>query len=192
VMAISGNNFQPSEREYSASYYFSAYPHCWGWATWASAWEHYDGTVSDWSYLKNTDWLEGWLGSSAGANYWANIFDRVAKNEVDSWAYPWTFSCWAQHGLTILPSVNLVSNIGFGDHSTHTKQVDADAARLATRSISPPLDHPACVTRRYSADEYTLENHFGVSNPRSTWRSSASSLLPVRVRKMMRTLIREQ
>jgi hypothetical protein len=192
VMAISGNNFQPETRSYRASYYFSAYPHCWGWATWSKAWNHYDGGISAWSHLRDTGWLEGWLGSSAGADYWAKIFDRVARNKVNSWAYPWTFSCWSQHGLSILPTVNLVSNVGFGEYSTHTSHSDSAAAHLPTGSLSFPLDHPGYVARNYSADRYTLEDHFGVGKSRSKVRVAASSLLPARFKNIVRTLIPQQ
>lgn len=189
VMAISGDNFQPNSKDYDASYYFSAYPHCWGWATWSRAWDWYDGEISEWKRLKNTGWLEGWLGSSPSAEYWADIFDRVANEGVDSWAYPWTFSCWAQHGLTILPAVNLVSNIGFDDRSTHTKQADSGAAHLPTNSLRTPLTHPSCIVRDYSADRHTLENHFGVSNASTKWSDSVRSFLPRQMRAVIRSLI---
>ena len=39
---ISGNNFQPSDRTYDASYYFSKYSHIWGWASWRRFWQHYE------------------------------------------------------------------------------------------------------------------------------------------------------
>ena len=47
------------------------------------------------------------------------IFDRcfrrtvLGKTKVSSCAYPWLYSAWAQNALTILPDVNLISNIGF-------------------------------------------------------------------------------
>ena len=38
IMVISGVNFQQGRKRTEYSYYFSIYPHCWGWATWRSAW----------------------------------------------------------------------------------------------------------------------------------------------------------
>jgi hypothetical protein len=179
VMTISGNNFQPNDKEYNHSYYFSAYMHCWGWASWRRAWRYYDGDIPNWSTLKNTGWLQGWLRSEQGAEYWSDIFDTVAQGEIDSWAYPWTFSCWAEHGLTILPEVNLVTNIGFGKRSTHTKNPDDDAASLSVEPIESPLSHPKRVFRDYEADEYTLRNHFGVSDVDSSyWKKIYSNYTP--------------
>jgi hypothetical protein len=160
VMTVSGNNFQPSDKVYDHSYYFSAYMHCWGWATWRHSWEHYDGDIPAWNRLRSTNWLQEWLGGKAEEQYWTDIFDRVAREEVDSWAYPWTFSCWREHGLHVLPSVNLVSNIGFDERSTHTQNPEADAANLPVEAMSLPLDHPDVMVRDYDADRYTSRHHF--------------------------------
>ena len=162
VMVVSGNNFQPPDRDYGGSYYFSVNNHCWGWATWQRSWEHYDGNIEAWPDLRETEWLQGWLASEAAAHYWGSIFDRAVRGEIDSWAYPWTFSCWVQHGLSVLPSVNLVSNIGFGPQATHTKNNSEIVDGQQAYPISFPMQHQERIVRDYAADEYTTRNHFGV------------------------------
>jgi len=42
VMFIGGDNFQKGKKWGDASYYFSAYNHVWGWATWKRTWDIYD------------------------------------------------------------------------------------------------------------------------------------------------------
>ena len=162
VMVVSGNNFQPPGRDYGGSYYFSAYNHCWGWATWRRSWEHYDGNFEAWQDLRETEWLHGWLASESAAHYWGSIFDLAVRGEIDSWAYPWTFSCWVQHGLSVLPSVNLVSNIGIGPEATHTKNHSGIVDSQPAYPISIPMEHQGRIIRDYAADEYTTRNHFGV------------------------------
>lgn len=169
VMVVSGNNFQPARRSYDASYYFSAYSHCWGWATWKQSWEHYNGDLETWSELREKEWLQGWLGSEAIAQYWKSIFDRVARGDIDSWAYAWTFSCWTQHGLSVLPSKNLVTNIGFGAHATHTNAKDGETGHLSTYPMLFPMEDPANVVRNYAADEYTAHSHFGIKTGLRRW-----------------------
>ena len=39
---ISGNNFQQGKWRGDGSYYFSAYSHIWGWASWRRTWKEYD------------------------------------------------------------------------------------------------------------------------------------------------------
>jgi hypothetical protein len=120
VSVITGNNFQDGRKRGNAAYYFSKYNHCWGWATWRRAWQHYSGDLPFWPEWKLTsDWRRK-IPDRIEQRYWADIFERVSRNEIDSWAYPWTGSVWYHGGLTATPNVNLVTNIGFGPEGTHT------------------------------------------------------------------------
>jgi len=159
IMTISGNNFQPKKRsEYS--YYFSKYMHCWGWASWRKAWKHFDVEMKNWPKYKRNNWLSGLLPRKHSRQYWENIFDRVYKGEIDSWAYIWTYSIWIQRGINILPEVNLVSNIGFGNDATHTKSIDSSSANLRTKRVEFPLQHPNMIATNDKADKYTQLHHF--------------------------------
>ncbi len=157
IMAISGNNFQRRAPRTEASYYFSRYPHCWGWATWRRAWSHYDHAMAAWPAVRDQGWLQDILGNAAAVRYWANIFDRTAAGEIDSWAYRWTLACWLQGGLTTLPAVNLVKNIGFGDEATHTRGSEETPESGA---LSFPLRHPPFVIRDAQADDWSEREHF--------------------------------
>lgn len=163
VMAISGNNFQNGEFDPGSSCYFSIYNHIWGWATWRRAWRHYDGKLTLWPRLRESGWLEGWLQTIDAAAYWCNIFDSVYAGQINSWGYPWTFACWAQHGLSVLPAINLVSNIGFDNRATHTKAQNSPVANLPALAMDFPLVYPSGMVRQYKADSYTATNHFGIS-----------------------------
>lgn len=154
IMVVSGNNFQFGRRRTDNSYYFSRYNHCWGWATWRRAWRLYDADLSHWPRVRDEGYLEDILSHPSLVNYWTRIFDIAYRDEVDSWAYRWTFTCWIQNGLSILPGVNLVSNIGFGDAGTHTKG-DHPVANLPAEELSFPLKHPSEMIRDDRADWHT-------------------------------------
>lgn len=166
VMAVSGNNFQDGQQRTPYSYYFSVYNHYWGWASWRRAWQYYDGTMKAWPELRETRWLSTILKSDTAATYWRSRFDKAYSGEVDSWGHPWTFSCWLQKGLTILPEQNLVTNIGFGPDGTHTKNPDSRIANLPTEAMSFPLRHPQTVSQLQEADDYTFLRVY--RRPRST------------------------
>lgn len=159
VMTISGNNFQYGAKSTSHSYYFSTYPHTWGWATWRRAWRLYDFQAQLWPPLRETSFLLDVLGDPDSVPYWRDIFDSL-ETRPDVWDYQWIFTCWVQHALAILPNVNLVSNIGWGQNSTHTSALDNPSANLATEAMAFPLDHPAGMVRNREADKFTFENHY--------------------------------
>jgi hypothetical protein len=154
VMMISGNNFQMGRKRTRYSYYFSRYPHTWGWATWRRAWRHFDAEIKLWPELRETSWLFDILGNRAAAEHWRAQFDALAKM-TSVWDYQWVFACWAQNGLTILPSTNLVSNIGWGDDATHTKATEDRLARILAGEMSFPLEHPPYMIRNLEADRFT-------------------------------------
>lgn len=165
VMAISGNNFQEGFKRTDDSYYFSRYPHCWGWATWKRAWTMWDGDLSTWPEVRKENRLADISGGHvAFENYWSDIFNKCYNDKIDSWAFPWTYTSMIQRGLTILPNVNLVSNIGFGPDATHTKDKNSHVSNLPAFSVKFPLKHPRHVIRCTSADQLTDKKNFGISN----------------------------
>jgi len=162
VMAVCGNNFQPPEFDTGASYYFSVYPHCWGWATWRRAWALYDIEMSEWPDLSRTGWLRGLMQRPEIADYDRERFDFVHQKRMDTWDYQWTYSCMLNSGLSIHPCTNLVTNIGFDERSTHTASMAF--LKVPENAISFPLRHPKHVTRCFEADLYSAYHVFRVSH----------------------------
>lgn len=159
VMAISGDNFQFGHRRTEDSYYFSRYNHCWGWATWRRAWRHYDVEMKLWPVLREGGWLKDILGNHRAAFYWRKRFQAADSGTIDTWAYRWTLACWLQSGLSILPNVNLVSNIGFNAEATHTKSQDR-LANLPLEKMDFPLLHPQFLIRNAQSDDFTQSHVF--------------------------------
>lgn len=162
IGVISGNNFQFGRRRSKYSYYFSRYIHIWGWATWRRAWQYYDREMSLWPEMRDVGLLADILGDAQAERYWTQQFNSTYEGQIDSWAYVWLFSCWAQNLLGILPEVNLVSNIGFGSGATHTHG-NSVLANMPTQEMAFPLQHPPIVVRNKLADDFTQAHVFGTS-----------------------------
>lgn len=158
VAAVTGNNFQGGRVRGDASYYFSRWPHIWGWASWRRAWRHYDVAVGDWPARARTRWLAEQLGDPRAARHWARVFDAAHAGAVDTWDYQWTYAVWAQRGLVATPNVNLVTNIGFGAGATHT--TGPATLAIPSRPIPFPLVHPASVAADDAADRHVQRELF--------------------------------
>lgn len=158
VMMISGDNFQPQRRS-SNSYYFSRWAHIWGWASWRRAWKHFDVEIESWPAMKATGQLREMFGSEAEYQHWSNTLDRQHAGLIDTWDFPWQYACWVRQGLTILPEVNLISNLGFGDDATHTTDGQSRLANLPTHDIGS-LVHPDWIAVDQEADAWTWETIF--------------------------------
>jgi hypothetical protein len=159
VMVISGDNFQYGRRRTEYSYYFSRYNHCWGWASWRRAWRFFDMEMKLWPEIRDGGWLEDILQDPLAVPYWKTIFQRTYENQINSWAYRWTFACWVQSGLTVLPNVNLISNIGYHQEATNTRGT-SQAANIPAYPVEFPLRHPPFILRDVRADTFSQKNHF--------------------------------
>ena len=164
IMAVSGDNFQKGPARNEFSYYFSRFNHCWGWASWRRAWSYYEKDMQSWPYIRDNDYMQDILLDKAAVKYWGKIFETAYRNEIDSWAYRWTFSCWVQNGLTVLPNVNLVSNIGFDGDATHTTGKDNANSQISVFNLSFSLKHPNWMIKDKRADDYTQKTHFNQPN----------------------------
>jgi hypothetical protein len=157
IWCLSGSNFQNGLWRGDGSYYFSQYNHCWGWATWRRCWQHYDGDLQQWPALRNSGLLDSIFDDPIERRYWSRIWQRLLDEcKPDSWAYRWTFSVLANGGLTALPNVNLVRNVGFGMDATNTSGREAIAPNLIG-GLSM-TKHPAFILRDAEADRYTFSN----------------------------------
>ena len=158
VMMISGNNFQPQARS-EFSYYFSRWAHIWGWATWKRAWEKFDVDVTTWPEVKKEQALSSVFKDPFEKQHWSNTLDSQYAGEIDTWDFPWAYALWANQGLSILPEVNLVKNIGFGPDATHTTDAESRLSELPVGSVTE-LQHPGRLSVNEEADRYTWENIF--------------------------------
>lgn len=159
---ISGDNFQFGHRRSDDSYYFSKYVHIWGWASWRDRWaKSYDVTMAKWPQVRDGGWLADMVGNTREASFWTKIFERVHRGEIDTWDYQWVFANWVEGRMTILPSVNMISNIGFDANATHTTGA-SDLANLASYPLDFPLKHPLGVFRNIQADMFSEKKCFRV------------------------------
>ncbi len=162
IFMISGDNIQFGRKRTEYSYYFSRYTHIWGWASWRRAWDNYDVDMKLWPEIRDGGWLKDMLGDKRSIWYWKYIFENVYNGKIDTWDYQWTFACWIQNALTLLPNVNLISNIGFGYEASHTKAKDK-FTMMEIESMSFPILHPDYILRDSKADLFSENKMFSMS-----------------------------
>jgi hypothetical protein len=159
IFAITGDNFQNGKWRGDASYYFSKYPHVWGWATWRRAWKHYQFGINFWPKWRDSDAWKKYKSDKIERRYWQKIFDRCYAGQIDTWDYQWNASTWYKNGLTVTPNVNLVSNIGFGENAVHTKNKFSKFSNIPTMELSN-ITHPKQVIIDIEADMFAFNNVF--------------------------------
>lgn len=140
IMHISGNNILPSHLSYNADYFFSRF--ClppWGWATWRRAWKFYQFDMAFW--CRNPTFAHEFISEPYRAS-WDSLLEGNAKN-LYTWDLQWNLDLWREGGLAIVPSRNLVSNLGFQTGATHTNIPESPFSEIPLCSLSWPLRHPS-------------------------------------------------
>jgi hypothetical protein len=150
VHMISGSNVVGASGAYS--YHFSRCYPVWGWASWARAWNHHDREMRAWPRLRETGWLENHLGDRRTAELVRPWFDDAHSGPSPQWDIQWMFSSWLNDALAVMPRVNLVSNIGFGNNATHKHDANHPFADVPAQPIEFPLLHPPRVGVLEDAD----------------------------------------
>ncbi len=174
ILQISGVNFQ--QKPIQNSYYFSHIAQIWGWATWKRAWKLYDSTMATWPALKDGDRMRAAFPNRVTYQYWSHMFDGMHANKMDTWDVAWTYTVFKEHGLCIMPKVNLIENIGGGAGATHK------ASQFMNQKTSPlifPLTHPQKIEANEAADLYTFRKIFGIKNsPQNALKAWTKEKLP--------------
>ncbi|MBY0246146.1 MAG: hypothetical protein K2Q17_00660 [Nitrospiraceae bacterium] len=144
VGVISGNNFlKPGTGEQTASYFFSRYATTWGWASWRRTWRQVDLEMPYWLEFRDSGKLRQSVFSSSEENYWRGIYDRIhQRTRKNAWDYQLMLACRRFDLLTVVPSVNLVSNAGYGPDATHCINPNNLACDVAAHELRFPLIHP--------------------------------------------------
>lgn len=160
IFLISGNNFQTSNKNfncYDNSYYFSRYANIWGWASWKRVISMYDVNISTFPYFKKEKIINNIFSNFIERFFWLTIFNNIFKKRRNTWDHQLQYLLFSQNGLSIIPRVNLVSNIGFGADSTRTNNVNSKLSNIKVEGLSK-ITHPAFITQNKDADKYMFKH----------------------------------
>lgn len=151
VMMVCGTSYQPKPLN-SDSYYFSRYPHVWGWATWKRAWAQYDLSLGAVSVEKRAAVINRVFANKRERRFWENNLDMIV-NGLDTWDYQWMYWIWENNGVCIIPWRNMIANIGFGADSSHTHDENSGQSKM-TQYEMLTIRHPKTIAVNQKADSY--------------------------------------
>jgi hypothetical protein len=120
--------------------------------------------------------LEASFDSRRERAFWVSTFEEARKDwhSAQAWDFPWIYSCWTKGGLSTMPSVNLVENLGFGPDATHTKTPTSHLRVPAGRFTANR--HPKRIARNILRDDMMFRTYAGEE---IDWRSNIHGALRV-------------
>ncbi|WP_195893022.1 glycosyltransferase family 2 protein [Halopiger djelfimassiliensis] len=167
VWDISGTNYLGEWKPEQQDYHFSYYGGIWGWATWRRAWMKYDPKMRLWTEEGVQHRLKDVLASKSQYEYLRTVYDRTYQGVIETWDYQWGFARHVNSGLSVVPSRNLVTNVGFGDHATNTTNEGSNMANIPRGKIDFPLDFHdyVAVDRTFDEEFHKLRTSWWERNP---------------------------
>lgn len=160
IMHIGGTNFQDNIKRGNASYYFSIHPNIWGWATWKRAWKNYSINMDEFDGFKKTQTT---FKHPRIAKFNIDKLEKTRSGEINTWDYQWFYSIWKLNGICIIPNSNLITNIGFGENATHTKDLNSFLSGISTSELAR-VKHPDKIIIDKIADDYYSWKLLGFKN----------------------------
>jgi hypothetical protein len=131
----------------------------WGWATWESAWEHFEPNI-DTLMAKFDKSAKSAFSIEHTMNFWKQMEDfKSGKN--NSWAIRWYASIFLKGGLTLNPSQSLVNNIGHDGSGIHSGINDIYNVIINPKPITQFPDRIAESPAAYAAIKGFLKNRKG-------------------------------
>lgn len=192
VSMICGSNFQQGRRRSPHSYFFGLHVTVWGWASWRRTWRNYDVEMRRWPELRDTSWLTDLLINPVAVKYWRTTFEAAFQGEFDTWDWQFFFFWWSQNMLAVVPNRNLVSNIGFGDQGSHTRESLPTMAGLPLEPMRFPLHHLPEVYLDRDADNLSFRRIYPwiIENQSYYWqlRHKVAAAFPKPIREKIRLL----
>ena len=106
------------------SYIFCASGGIWGWATWKRQWQNYDFEMK---FVSKNDAFNK-IKKSNYPSYYKKDLIKQGKNRIktleqnkklSSWTFQYNMMRFLNNQVAIVPSVNMISNVGLTGDSTH-------------------------------------------------------------------------
>ncbi len=187
IMQISGNNFLFGKKTGKASYYFSKLNDIWGWATWRRAWKQYDINMKNFPDFKRKKIIFNYFDNKMIANWLMSYLEEAYKSVGTNrgiWSSAWSYAICLQKGLTIVPNVNLVQNIGIGGKATHAGPSFSLYSNVETHEIKKII-HPKFIRTSKKADELRFKV-ISKTDPRLRKKSKVKNIFKELLKKIFK------
>lgn len=162
ISHITGCNLQDGIKRGESSYFFSNLSHIWGWATWRRVWENYDKNLTNFELEDANSAFSNIFDNEIILKAWLDKFDEMKKRKIDTWDYQFSFLNFFNNQLSIVPNVNLISNIGFNENATHTFNNSDLYANIPLQHLEFEILHPKFILPNKLADQKKMFYEFQV------------------------------
>lgn len=129
-----------------------------GWATWRRAWDKFTLYVDDFDCFLQSSKLDEMFLTKKEIHFSKSAIRKMKRKERggNSWDKCWSYIRLREYGLSIIPKVNLTSNIGiYGLHANGKTNIH----NMLYQNTFVVKNHPAVISHNKKYDKYHFENY---------------------------------
>jgi hypothetical protein len=151
---------------------------CYGWATWARAWRHFE---PDGRRIRDAVLERGARRAfnAGGTMDFLAMLEAQIAGRVDSWAIRWYGSLWLRGGLALHPGRSLVRNTGFdgsGENCTASRAWDVEPSADPVRQFPDRIAEDPAALRAMMAWRKRAGRQQRLESAQRAWRRWFSRL----------------
>jgi glycosyltransferase involved in cell wall biosynthesis len=164
VFSVSGCNWTPTQFPNHEDYLFAFYGHSWGWGIWKRSFDKFDLNVEVPDEHIKTLFLRTFCNSKAEIRYYKKKFSKMKKRGAgnNTWDICLHYIKRVEEGLTIVPRVNLTTNIG--THGLHARGKTENHFRPYDENFKVKV-HPKKIERNVEYDRHHFKTFIGKRKP---------------------------
>lgn len=119
VMLISGFNVEECTEGVNSDYFFSSTTFTWGWASWSRVVNNWDPKYEFLNDNKKTNEIKRYINKKKLGKGIINVFKNHLNSGKEHFETILISNQYLNQGLTIVPTKNMVNNIGIAEDSAH-------------------------------------------------------------------------
>tara|TARA_B100000900_G_C20591630_1_gene721847 strand:+ start:2278 stop:3261 length:984 start_codon:yes stop_codon:yes gene_type:complete len=144
IMHIAGSTYVEKPNNHQEyDYHFARVGGIWGWASWRRSWNLYELEMESYPLaIEENIFDDLFIGEDEIKKLYLDWFKNAYGN-TNTWDYQWTYTKIINNSINIMPSKNLIKNIGHGsEQATHTTGEDKKYSDMMLNELNFPLKHP--------------------------------------------------
>jgi hypothetical protein len=141
VFSITGCNLMNEWKSDLQDYHFALFGSFWGWAGWKRVWELYDLEMSKWKESDIQKLIKNYLPTQHYRDLRRIEFDSLTEGKNNTWDYQLCFLHYLNHAMSVVPSVNLIVNIGLNRNDAVHTTGESVFSDLKHHPVNRPFRH---------------------------------------------------
>jgi len=139
IYSVTGCNMLNKWKSSKQDYHYAMFGSYWAWASWRRVWKNFDLELKQWQNTDVRELVLNYLPTEELRKIRTREFDRLIEGRISTWDFQFCFLHYIHHALSVVPSKNLVTNLGINHSDAVHMKGDSPFSDLQHFEIHLPV-----------------------------------------------------